>query len=129
MKSQPANIHQYYGITLAKAPVVVREYYEALNAQDSARLIATMMEDFTLFSPLGDVFGARNYANMVAGFDSWVETSNLVVSDDKIAHFFTFHMTVPMEASIRTCDLIEIADGLIFANHHYANALDFPVMG
>lgn len=128
MSNQPSNIHQYYGSTLAEAPAVVREYYEALNAQDSARLMTTMTDDFNLTSPLGNIENPTDYAGMVAGFGGWVETSSLVVSDDQIAHFFTFHMTAPMTADIRTCDLFELRDGKIAANHHYANVLDFPAM-
>ncbi len=128
MNTQPNNIQHYYSVNLAKAPTVVRKYYEALNAQDGPGLLATLTDDFTLTSPLGDVASPGDYAKMVGGFGGWVETSNLVVSGAKIAHFFTFHMTAPVAASIRTCDLIEIENGKISANHHYANVLDFPVM-
>lgn len=128
MSKQPNNIPEYYGSTLAKAPEVVRNYYVALNAQDSTRLLATITDDFVLSSPLGDISSANDYANMVGGFAGWVETSDIVVSEDRIAHFFTFHMTAPAQASIRTCDLIELKAGKISANHHYANVADFPAI-
>lgn len=129
MTPVPSNIPDYYETTLAAAPKVVREYYLALNAQDGPRLRATLCDDFCLDSPLGQIGSADETVGMVTGFGGWVETSDLVVDGDRVAHFFTYHMTAPATADIRTCDLLELRDGKISVNHHYANMADFPAMG
>ncbi len=129
MTTEPADIPAYYGEKLAAAPAVVREYYTALNAGDGAALQRIIANDFQLISPLGMIEGAETYAAMIGGFGGWIEPTEVMVDGNRVALFFTFHMTAPAQASVRTCDMLEIADGKIAVNHHYANALDFPPMG
>ncbi|MBV1858033.1 MAG: NAD(P)H-dependent oxidoreductase [Nannocystaceae bacterium] len=123
---EPENIESFYSDSMAKAPPAVMQWYLTLNQRDRKGLRATMTDDFTFHSPLGNFDSPAGYVDMVGKFGGWVETKRFIVEGDTVVHEFVYHMTDPGTADIPTLEIFEMRGGLIHASKVYNNPADFP---
>lgn len=124
--NEPENIQAFYATTMAEVPPVIMQWYLTLNQRDAKGLRATMTDDFTFHSPLGDFDSPQGYVDMVGKFGGWVQTKRFISEGTTIVHEFVYHMTDPGVADIPILEIFELRDGLIRASNVYNNPADFP---
>lgn len=116
----------FYKRTMGKAPEAVRNFYTALTGKNKDLLLSALSDDFTFKSAMASVDKPEDYVAMVGSFGGWVETENLVVDGNKVAHTFTYHMTEPSELNIPICDFFTLVNGKIKSIRAYNDSADFP---
>ncbi len=124
--NQPDDIRSFYAQTMRKAPAAIMQWYLTLNQRDAKGLRATMTDDFTFHSPLGNFDTPEGYVEMVGAFGGWVETKRLVVEGTAVVHEFVYHMTDPATADIPMLEIFDMKGDRIQASTVYNNPADFP---
>ncbi len=124
--NQPDDIRSFYAQTMRKAPAAIMQWYLTLNQRDAKGLRATMTDDFTFHSPLGNFDTPEGYVEMVGAFGGWVETKRLVVEGTAVVHEFVYHMTDPSTADIPMLEIFDMKGDRIQASTVYNNPADFP---